>query len=49
MKDNSFTPKGEKKKTRSKWYPAETITNIDYVDDLTFNANTLAQAKISAA
>ena len=30
------------KKARSRWYPAETIT--DYTDDLALLANTLAQA-----
>ena len=29
----------------SRWYPAETMLNIDYADDLALLINTLAQAK----
>ena len=37
MKENSLTPK---KKTRSRQYPAETITDKDYADDLALLSNT---------
>ena len=33
------------KKTRNKRYPAETVIDADYTDDLTHLANTLAEAK----
>ena len=33
------------KKAKSKWYPAETTPDADYLDDLTFLANVLAQAE----
>ena len=33
-----------KKKSRSKWYPAQTITDSDYADDQALLANTSAQA-----
>ena len=33
------------KKTRSRWYPTETMTDADYADDLTLLVNTLAQAE----
>ena len=32
-------------KARSKQYPAQTITNADYADDIALLANTLAQAE----
>ena len=38
IKENGFTLK--KKKARSKWYPAETIIDTNYVDDLALLANT---------
>ena len=41
IKENGFTLK----KTRSKWYLAETMTDADYIDDLILLANTLAQTK----
>ena len=41
MKDNSF----KLAKDRSKRYPAQTITDADYADDLVFLANTPAQAE----
>ena len=41
MKDNSF----KLTKERSRRYPAQTITDADYADDLMFLANTLAQAE----
>ena len=41
MKENDFTLK----KTRSRRYPAETITNADYTDDIVLLANTPTQAK----
>ena len=41
MKENGFTLK----KTRSRSYPAETITNADCADDLVLLANTPAQAE----
>ena len=40
-KENGFTLK----KAKSRWYPAETITDADYIDDLTLLANTSAQDK----
>ena len=39
MKENCYTLK----KARSILYPAETIKDADYVDDLALLANTLAQ------
>ena len=41
MKENGFTLK----KARSRRYPAQTITDADYVDDLALLANTPAQAE----
>ena len=41
MKENSFTMK----KARSRRYPAQTITDMDYADDVALLANTPAQAK----
>ena len=35
MKENSFILK----KARSRWYPAQTITNADYADDMALLAN----------
>ena len=32
-------------KAQSRWYPAETIMDADYADDLTLLPNTPAQAK----
>ena len=43
IKENCFTL--FKKKPRSRQYPAETITDADYADDLVLLANTLAQAE----
>ena len=40
MKDNSF----KLTKERSRRYPAQTITNADYTDDIALLANTPAQA-----
>ena len=40
-KKNGYTLK----KAKSRWYPIETITDADYVDDLTFLANTPAEAE----
>ena len=40
IKENSLTLK-----TRSRWYPAETMTDADYANDLVLLANTPAQAK----
>ena len=34
-----------KKKARSRWFPAETILDANYADDLALLANTPAQAK----
>ena len=42
MKDNSF----KLTKERSRRYPAQTITDADYADDIALLANTPAQAKI---
>ena len=36
-----------KKKVKSKWYPAKTITDTDYTDDPMFLVNTPAKAKSS--
>ena len=33
------------KKSKSKWYSAQTIIDADYVDDITLLANTSTQAK----
>ena len=41
MKDNSF----KLTKKRSRRYPALTITNADYADDIALLANTPAQAE----
>ena len=41
MKENGFTLE----KVRSRRYPAQTITNADYADDITLLANTLIQAE----
>ena len=38
---NGFTLK----KARSRWYPAETMIDADYADDLAFLVNTPAKAK----
>ena len=43
MKENGFTLK--KKKTRSRQYPAGTMTNANYADDPALPANILAQAE----
>ena len=44
MKENGFPlKKKQKKKTRSKRHPEETITNVDDGDDLALRANTLTQ------
>ena len=42
MKDNSF----KLTKEISRRYPAQTITDADYVDDIALQANTPAQAEI---
>ena len=39
-KENSFTVKRQ----RTRWYPAETITDADYADDIALLANTPTQA-----
>ena len=41
MKDNSF----KLAKERSKRYPAQTTMDVDYADDIAFQANTSAQAE----
>ena len=41
MKDNGF----KLAKERSRRYPAQTITNVDYADDIALLANTTAQAE----
>ena len=41
MKDNGF----KLTKERSRRYPAQTITDMDYVDDVALLANTHAQAE----
>ena len=41
MKEDSFTLE----KARSRQYPARTITDEDYADDITLPANTPAQAE----
>ena len=41
MKENSF----KQTKERSRKYPAQTITDADYTDDIVFLANTPAQAE----
>ena len=35
----------KKKKKKSRRYPAQTITDVDYTDDIALLANTPAQAK----
>ena len=40
IKENGFTLK----KARIGWYPAETITDADYADDVALLLNTLTQA-----
>ena len=42
MKDNSFKLAKEK----SRRYPAQTITDVDYADDIALLENTPAQAKM---
>ena len=41
MEDNGF----KLTKERSRIYPAQTISDVDYADDIAFLANTPAQAK----
>ena len=41
IKENGFTLK----KARSRQYPAETMTDVDYTDDLALLANTPSQAE----
>ena len=41
MKENGF----KRAKERSRWYPAQTITDADYADDIELPANTPAQAE----
>ena len=41
MKENGFTLK----KAKSKWYPTETITDVDYAGDLALLVNASAQAE----
>ena len=41
IKENGF----ELTKKRSRWYPAKTITDADYADDIAILANTSSQAK----
>ena len=41
IKDNYFTLK----KARSRWYPAQTVIDTDYVDDIVLLANTPTQAE----
>ena len=41
MKENAF----KLAKERSRRYPAQTITDVDYADDIAFLANSLAQAE----
>ena len=50
IKENGFTlkkrkKKKKKKKARSRWYPAETIKDADYVDNIAFLTNTPALAE----
>ena len=45
MKKMVSHQKKNKKKNKSKRYPEITITEVDYTDNLTFLANTSAQAK----
>ena len=40
IKEDGFT----KKKTRSRWYPTETITSADYADDLALLAKTSGES-----
>ena len=44
IKENKFKLK-KKKKARNTLYPAETMTNADYADDLAFLANSPALAE----
>ena len=44
MKENGFTLK----KAKSRWYPAETVMDIDYIDDIVFLANTPTLSRIPA-
>ena len=41
IKENGF----ELTKKRSRWYPAKTITDADYTDDIAILANTPVQAE----
>ena len=41
MKESRFTPE----KARSRWYPAQTIMDMDYIDDIVLLANTSTQAE----
>ena len=41
MKDNGFKLAKEK----SRWYPAQTIMDMDYADDMALLANTSAQTE----
>ena len=41
MKENSFILE----KAKSRWYPKQTITNVDYADDIMLLANTHIQAE----
>ena len=45
MKENCFTLKKKKKNPKSRRYPAETLTDADFVDDLALLGNTSAQAE----
>ena len=46
FEENGFILKKKKKKKKaSKQYPAETMTDADYVDDLALTTNTFAQTK----
>ena len=45
MRENIFTPQ----KVRSRRYPAQTITDADYADDIALLTNTPAQAGVPAA
>ena len=45
MKKWLYTKKKGKKKARSKRYPAQTITDPNYADDITFLVNTATQAE----
>ena len=37
--------KKKKKKARNRWCPTETITNVDYANDIAYLANTPTQAE----